>query len=120
MDDERSALFKALGYHPYTYDQIFWDCFNMDVTQFAVTSSQGPFSMQDRYVTEDIPMGTSLTLSLARKVGVPMPTYEAMIHMASVVNNTDFYATGRTLENLKLAGLSSEDLKHYFVRGKKS
>jgi opine dehydrogenase len=119
MDDERSALFKALGYHPYTYDQIFWDCFNMDVTQFAVSSSQGPFSLQDRYVTEDIPMGASLTLSLARKVGVSMPTYEAMIHLASVVNNTDFYATGRTLENLKLAGLSSEDLKQYFVSGEK-
>jgi opine dehydrogenase len=119
MDDERSALFKTLGYHPYTYDQIFWDCFNMDVKQFAVTSSQGPFSMQDRYVTEDIPMGASLTLSLARKVGISMPTYEAMIHLASVVNDTDFYATGRTLENLKLAGLSSEDLKHYFARGKK-
>ena len=119
MDDERSTLFKAFGYHPYTYDQIFWDCFNMDVAQFAVTSSQGPFSMQDRYVTEDIPMGTSLTLSLARKVGVSMPTYEAMIHLASVVNNTDFYAKGRTLENLELAGLSSEELKQYFASGKK-
>ena len=119
MDDERSTLFKALGYHPYTYDQIFWDCFNMDVTQFAVTSSQGPFSMQDRYVTEDIPMGASLTLSLARKVRVSMPTYEAMIHLASVVNDTNFYAKGRTLENLKLGDLSFEDLKQYFVSGKK-
>jgi opine dehydrogenase len=119
MDDERSTLFKALGYHPYTYDQIFWDCFNMDVVQFAVTSSQGPFSMQDRYVTEDIPMGASLTLSLARKVRVSMPTYEAMIHLASVVNDTDFYAAGRTLENLKLGDLSSEELRQYFVSGKK-
>jgi opine dehydrogenase len=120
MDGERSALFKALGYHPYTYDQIFGDCFNMSVEQFAVTSSQGPISMQDRYVTEDIPMGASLTLSLARKVGVSMPTYEAMIHLASVANDTDFYATGRTLENLKLGDLSGEALKHYFVSSEKS
>ena len=118
MDGERSVLFKALGYDAYTYDQIFWDCFNMDVEQFAADSSQGPFSMQDRYVTEDIPMGASLTLSLARKVGVSMPTYEAMVHLASVVNGIDFYAGGRTLENLRLSDLSLEELKDYFLSGK--
>jgi opine dehydrogenase len=119
MDGERSALFRALGYQPYTYDQIFWDSFNMDVTQFAVTSSKGPFSMQDRYVTEDIPMGACLTVSLARKAGVPTPTYETMIHLASIVNDADFYATGRTLENLKLADLNLEELKHYLISGKR-
>jgi len=119
MDKERSALFEAFGYRPYTYDQIFWDCFDMTVEQFAATSSQGPFSMQDRYVTEDIPMGACLTVSIARKAGISMPTYEAMIHLASVVNETNFYATGRTLENLKLAQLSLEDLKTYFLTGKK-
>jgi len=119
MDAERMAVFKAFGYRPYTYDQIFWDSFNMDVTQFAATSSQGPFSMQDRYVTEDIPMGASLTVSLGRKMGLSMPTYEAMIHLASVVNDTDFYATGRTLENLNLAGLNLEELQHYFLMGNK-
>jgi opine dehydrogenase len=119
MDKERSALFKAFGYQPYTYDQIFWDSFNMTVEQFAIASSQGPFSMQDRYVTEDIPMGACLTVSLARKAGISVPTYEAMIHLASVVNDTDFYAKGRTLQNLKLAQLSFEDLKNYFLTGKK-
>jgi opine dehydrogenase len=119
MDSERMALFKAFGYHPYTYDEIFWDSFNMDVAQFAVDSSQGPFSMQDRYVTEDIPIGASLTVSLGRKAGVPMPTYEAMIHLASVVNQKDYYSVGRTLENLKLDGLSLEGLKSYFLSGKR-
>jgi opine dehydrogenase len=119
MDAERSALFRALGYHSYTYDQIFWDCFNMTVTQFAATSSKGPFSMQDRYVTEDIPMGACLTVSIAHKAGIPMPTYETMIHLASVVNDTDFYAIGRTLENLELADLSLEELKYYFLSGRR-
>ncbi len=119
MDRERSALFKALEYRPYTYDQIFWDCFNMDVSQFAATSSKGPFSMQDRYVTEDIPMGATLTLSIGRKAGVSMPTYETMIHLASVVNHTDFYAEGRSLENLGLADLTLKDLKQYFLSGRR-
>jgi len=117
MDQERANLFRALGYRPYSYEEVFWDCFNMSVEEFAVTSSQGPFSMRDRYITEDIPMGACLTVSLGRKVGVPMPTYEAMIHLASIVNDTDYYARGRTLENLGLAHLDVEGLKGYVLTG---
>ena len=119
MDAERSALFTALGYKPYTYDEVFVDCFNMTVEQFAATSSKGPFSMQDRYVTEDIPMGASLSVSLARTAGVPMPTYDCMIHLASTVNETDFYRSGRTLENLGLGHLSLAQIDAYVRTGRK-
>ena len=119
MDAERSALFTALGHKPYTYDQVFRDCFNMSVEQFAATSSKGPFSMQDRYVTEDIPMGATLTVSLARKAGVPTPTYNCMIHLASLVNSADFFKGGRNLENLGLAHLSLRQFKDYLQTGRK-
>lgn len=119
MDAERAALFAALGYTPQTYDEVFFDCFNMSVEEFAKTSSKGPFSMKDRYVTEDIPMGAALTVSLARKAGVPTPTYETMIHLASVVNETDYYADGRTLENLGLADLTLDELNTYLLTAKR-
>ncbi len=119
MDAERMAVFRAMGYQPYTYDEIFRDCFNMSVAEFAKTSSKGPFNMQDRYVTEDIPMGTTLTASLGRKLGVPTPTYDCMIHLASVVNHTPFYEIGRNLKNLELDDLSVEQLKDYFKTGVK-
>jgi opine dehydrogenase len=92
----------------------------MSVEQFAATSSKGPFSMQDRYVTEDIPMGACLTVSLARKAGVATPTYDAMIHLASTVNDTDFHVSGRTLENLGLSGLSLRELEGYLRTGRVS
>jgi len=119
MDAERQALFRALGYKPYTYDEIFHDSFNMSVEQFAANSSKGPFSMQDRYVTEDIPMGATLTASLARKAKVPTPTYDCMIHLASVVNDTDFYRVGRNLENLGLADLTLDGLERYLQTGQR-
>jgi opine dehydrogenase len=120
MDAERCALFRKLGYKPYTYDEIFHDCFNMTVEEFAATSSKGPFSMQDRYVTEDIPMGATLTVSLARKADVATPTYDTMIHLASVVNATDYYGKGRNLENLGLADLTLEQLETVLQTGSKS
>ena len=117
MDNERSMLFKRLGYKPYTYDQVFADCFNMTVQEFAETSSKGPFSMQDRYVTEDIPMGATLTLSLARKAGLEMPTYQTMIHLASIVNDKDFYGNGRNLDNLGLGHMTLRQLEEYLQAG---
>ena len=119
MDNERKTLFRALGYTPYSYDEVFSDSFNMTVAEFAATSSKGPFSMQDRYVTEDIPMGASLTVSLARKAGIPTPTYDCMIHLASTVNDTDFYSKGRTLENLGLAHLTAAQFERYLQTGNK-
>jgi opine dehydrogenase len=117
MDAERSTLMRTLGYSPYSYDQIFADSFNMTVEAFAETSSKGPFSMQDRYVTEDIPCGVTLTAALASKAGVPTPTYDAMIHLASTVNETDYYRAGRNLENLGLADLTLNQFETYLQTG---
>ena len=117
MDAERMALFRSFGYVPYSYDEIFRDSFNMDIAQFAVTSSKGPFSMQDRYITEDVPVGMVLTASVGRKMGVPMPTYDAIIEIASVVNDRDFSAEGRSLENVGLADLTPEELRAFLKTG---
>lgn len=119
MDRERQALMAALGYPPMTYEQVFTDLFNVSVAEFAVASSKGPFSMQDRYIAEDVPMGVTLTASLGRKLGIPTPTYDSIIHIASLVNETDYYRTGRTLANLKLDGLSVAQLNQYLMTGRR-
>lgn len=119
MDHERMDLFTRLGYQPYTYDQVFTDCFNMTVQEFAKTSSKGPFNMQDRYVTEDIPMGTTLSLSLGKKFGVQMPTYECIIHLASIVGERDYFSEGRNMQNLGFDQYSQEEFESYLQTGKK-
>jgi len=119
MDAERQAIFRGMGYVPHTYDEVFRDCFDMSVEEFARTSSKGPFSMKDRYVTEDVPMGVTLTASFGRKLGVPTPTYDCMIHLASVVNGTDYYSTGRNLKNLGLEHLEPAGIEEYVQTGRK-
>jgi opine dehydrogenase len=119
MDREHQAIMAALGYVPQSYEQVFHDLFNVTVEEFAANSSKGPFSMQDRYVTEDVPMGVTLTASLGHLLKVPTPTYDAIIHIASVVNETDHYATGRNLTNLGLDSLSAEQLNHYVMTGQR-
>ncbi len=120
MDRERAAIMKKLGYEPRTYAQVFDDLFHVSVEEFAKASSKGPFSMQDRYITEDVPMGVTLTASLGRKLGIPTPTYDAIIHIASIVNETDYFKTGRNLKNLGLQNWTARQLQKYVTTGKRS
>jgi opine dehydrogenase len=75
--------------------------------------------MQDRYITEDVPMGVTLTASLGRKLGIPTPTYDAIIHIGSLVNDTDYYKVGRNLKNLGLQNWTARQLQKYVTTGKR-
>lgn len=119
MDGERQAVMTALGHAPKTWEQVFGELIGCSYEEFAAVSSQGPFSMKDRYITEDVPTGVTLTASLGRAVGVRTPTFDAMIHLASVVNGTDYYATGRTVASLGLEGLSAEQMARYVMTGER-
>ena len=81
--------------------------FDMEGT---VAGISGPSSMKARYVTEDIPYGLVPVALLARKFGVPTPTIDAIVHLASVINQTDYLKEGRTLEELGIAELGKEGL----------
>jgi opine dehydrogenase len=116
MDAERQAIIRRLGLKPKTYDEIFEDVYYVPFEQFKAASAKGPFSMQDRYITEDVPMGCVFTSSLGRRLGVPTPTYDAIIQIASVVNGSDYSKTGRTLENLGLAKLSPARLRNFLLK----
>ena len=57
--------------------------------------------------------------SLARTFGIKAPVVEALLTLASLLNdNEDFYAGGLTLENLGLAGKTVEEINHYLETGK--
>ena len=60
----------------------------------------GPDSLTHRYVAEDCRACASLALSCAHRLGVSMPTLEAIVTLASAVNGCDYLSEGRTLENL--------------------
>jgi len=119
LDLQRMEVMAALGYDPRGYDWLFEASYGSDFEGFVPDSSKGPFSMQDRYITEDVPVGMVLTASIGRKIGVPTPTYDAMIELASIVNDRDFYAEGRSLENLGLADLSPDQLRAFLKTGVK-
>ena len=70
----------------------------------------GPSSVKARYITEDVPYGLVPIALLARKLGIAIPTIDAIIHLASVINQTDYRGEGRSLEELGIAGLDKNAL----------
>lgn len=70
----------------------------------------GPGSMEHRYITEDVPNLLCFFLSFARTLGVRTPLFEGIAGLLSAAAGQDFYAGGRTLENLGWVGLGREEL----------
>jgi opine dehydrogenase len=58
-----------------------------------------------------------LWASLGDKLNIPTPTARALIHISSVIHDTDYWQGGRTLEKLGLAGLTADALKRYLLEG---
>lgn len=93
------------------------DCIVPFDEQFPMAYGTGPFSIQDRYVTEDIPVGCHLYHELGVKYGVATPVIDSMITLGSVMTGRDFYGTGLTLEDLDLAHLDKEEVLTYLETG---
>ena len=77
----------------------------------------GPFSIQDRYITEDVPVGCHIYHQLGKKYGVATPVIDSMITLGSVMTGQSFFETGLTLEDLDLDHLSAEETLAYLEKG---
>lgn len=85
--------------------------------QFPMAFGTGPFSIHDRYVTEDIPVGCHVYHELGQKFGVATPVIDSIITLGSAMVGTDFYQTGVTLDELDIAHLNKDELLDYLING---
>jgi len=117
--NEVVALAKALGAEMLQYEDrdfrttasIMGVAFQAPFDTLGVLASiEGPHTVYDRYITEDLPFGLVPMVELGRKLGVSTPLMEAIVNIGSVVCHENFWETGRTLETLGLADLNKEEM----------
>lgn len=72
-----------------------------------------PKSLQHRYLIEDVPYGLVPMSELARLAGVPTPTIDALITLASKLMETDYRAAGRTAERMGLGDRPLAEIRAY-------
>lgn len=73
-------------------------------------SIYGKDGLKNRFVTEDTPYGSVPVSQIAKKFGIATPLIDAFIYLASAINDTDYWKTGRNLETLGLADLNKEQI----------
>lgn len=93
------------------------DCIVPFTDQWQTGFGTGPFTIQNRYVTEDVPVGCHVYHELGKKFGIATPVIDSMITLASVMNKTDYFAEGMKLEDLGIAHLDREALLAYLNEG---
>jgi opine dehydrogenase len=113
VDRERMALAQALGieavglevehtrnkYNPgHAGDRILPMYESMHTEKLEKVP--GPYTLKARHLTEDVPYGLVTWASLGRMLGVPTPASEAIITLASILNQEDYWALGRTVEKM--------------------
>ncbi len=118
LDAEKMALCRALGLEPIDIDAVYVELGSSP----AIYREKGePFGIRDRiwdrYIEEDTAYGTVLFSSLGKLLGVPTPVSDGINAILGVVEQTDFYAIGRTVEALGLANRSVEEIQHYLQEG---
>ena len=85
--------------------------------QWPTGFTTGPFTIRNRYITEDVPVGCHVYHELGKKFGIATPVIDSMITIASVMTGQDFYKTGVKLEDLGIGHLDKDQLLKYLNEG---
>jgi opine dehydrogenase len=123
VDRERLEIVKRLGLPALSFVEIFY---RAGLTSESARSSgsvyravkesapnrtiKSPASLDHRYLHEDIGYGLVPMAEIGSLLGVETPVIDALITLASEMNQTDYRAEGLTLEKMGLAAVKPEDL----------
>jgi opine dehydrogenase len=130
VDRERLNIVKELGLKPLSFVEIFYQA---GLTSEAARSSgsvyrairesvpnrtiKSPASLSHRYLNEDVGYGLVPMAEIGKLAGVSTPVIDALITLASEVNQVNYRNEGLTLEKMGLAGVSREHINTVLQEG---
>jgi opine dehydrogenase len=125
MDKERVAIGAALGIGCHSAREWLYLAYGAtgDNLYEAIQANPGyigikaPNRLEHRYIMEDVPMSLVPMASIAELLGVKVPTIKAVIHMASLLHERDYWAEGRTVDKLGLSGMNLAQIRRVIVEG---
>lgn len=126
MDKERVAVAAALGIRAMSarewlyvaYDAPGRTLYEAMQANIGYKGINAPTTTLMRYITEDVPMSLVPISSIGNHLDVDTPMIDSMIHLASVIHETDYWAEGRTVETMGLSGLSVKQIRQLVWEGK--
>ena len=125
IDNERIAVSEALGFRAisarewlyFAYDAAGQNLYEAMRANPGYKGIPAPITLNVRYLHEDVPFSLVPIASLGQMLGVATPTIHGVIELASTLTGRDYWAEGRTVERLGLAGLSVQEIRRLVVDG---
>ena len=116
LDEEKNKILEFFGCPRLNYlDAARWrneEDLSKDALlvfqSYAQHSAKGPSDLNTRYIREDVPMGLVLMSSIGREFGIATPVTDSLVDIAGALTGVDFWASGRTLARLGLAGIDRD------------
>jgi opine dehydrogenase len=117
LDKEKEAVMEALGVKRRDLITLGTDKEYRKHWKVFSAAAKGPITLKSRFITEEIPFLAVTVASIGDLIGVPTPLIKAIIKMTSILNETDYWKFGATVERLGISGLNVDEIKAYVVEG---
>jgi opine dehydrogenase len=123
VDREKQAVARALGlrevwslldWYRESYHVVGEDIYDalMRNPYYEGFSAPSHFLAQN-HILDDVPNSLVPIASFGRTTGVPTPTIDSLIHLASAMCGIDWWQEGRTADSLGLGGMSPTEMLHH-------
>jgi opine dehydrogenase len=128
LDQERVALGRSFGLDLPPIREWYRLAYGVDGDSLSEVCRKNPAyekikgqkELRTRYILEDIPFGLVPMIELGRMQGVPMDRMDLIAKLGQYLLRDDsFLANGRTLKNLGVYGMSSEQFVHFINTGER-
>lgn len=127
LDRERVTVASAVGIRAQTAQEWLYRAYSAEGANLfeAMHANPGyggiraPNRMNHRYIFEDVPCSLVPIALIGRQYGVDTPTINTMVHLANIIQGTDYWHKGRTMQKLGIHGLSVNELHRYVDTGEK-
>jgi opine dehydrogenase len=127
LDRERVTVAAALGIRAQTgmewlrmaYDATGETLHEAIHNQPGYRGIKAPATLNNRYITEDVPMSLVPIAALGQRYGVAVRGMDSIIRLACIVHRTDYWRRGRTLDRLGIEQLSVDEVTRYVMEGER-
>ncbi len=127
LDRERVTVAAALGIRARSglewlkmaYDADGGSLYEAIHNQQGYRGIKAPATLKHRYIFEDVPMSLVPIAALGQRYGVSVQAMDAIIRLACIAHQTDFWRRGRTLDRLGIQQLSVSELTAFVQDGRR-
>lgn len=114
-----ARVYSAIEWLSMAYNVVEDNLFDAIHSNPGYVGIMAPRTINVRYITEDVPMSLVPISEFGRALGVKTSVIDSLINIANSIFKKDFRSTGRNLKRLGVEGLSLEQMRDIFIKGRK-